>query len=188
MRPKKSITKLFDLQNLIVSTAYAGMVKGPSGGEAEDCSNMTNDEMYRLFTSDEELKSYNELVQSHMDNLKIEIQAKLKNKLPRCSIEFIEAPDLFFGGQVVHGRNGKELPNGMGLSILPNPTNAISINDTVISPDPSNAAFKLYLEKEYRKKGLNPEFVDTFDYAHQGEGNLHCSTNTIHICRPRGNR
>lgn len=188
-RPTRGVTKLFDLRNLMIPMAFAGVtVRGPSGGEPEDCSNMTNDEMYRLFTQDEELKDYNELVQTHMDSLRTEIQSKIKNKLPQCNIDFIEAPDLFFGGQIVQGRNGKELPNGMGLSILPNPTNAISVNDTIISPDPSNAAFKKHLEEEYRKRGLNPEFVDTFDYAHQGDGNLHCSTNTIHICRPRGSR
>ena len=95
---------------------------------------------------------------------------------------------LFFGGQIVQGKNGMELPNAMGLSILPNPTNAISVNDTIITPDPSNAAFKKYLEEEYRKRGLNPEFVDTWDYAHQGSGNLHCATNTNHICRPGSGR
>lgn len=44
------------------------------------------------------------------------------------------------------------------------------------------------MEEAYKKRGLKSEFVDTFDYAHEGQGNLHCSTNTIHVCNPRGQK
>lgn len=188
-KPTKGVTKLFELKSLFISEAHAGVsrVRGPSGGEPEDCANMTNGEVYRLLTSDNELKVFNQLVQEKMDSLKTEVSQKLKSKLPQCEPDFIEVPDVFFGGMPVEKEKGKyELPEGMGLSVLPNPTNAISVNDTLIAPDPSNDVFQKYMEEQYKKRGLKAEFVDTFDYAHQGEGNLHCSTNTIHICNPRG--
>ena len=187
----KGFTKLFELKSLFISEAHAlaVVVRGPNDGEPEDCANMTNGEVHRLLTSDDELKIFNQLVQQKMDSLKAEINQKLKNKLPECNPDFIEVPDVFFGGMPVELENGNyELPDGMGLSILPNPTNAISVNDTLIAPDPSNDVFKSYMQMEYKKRGLKTEFVDTFDYAHQGEGNLHCATNTIHICNPRGRK
>ncbi len=104
-----------------------------------------------------------QLVQEKMTGLKNEISQKLKTKLPKCEIDFIEAPDIFFGGLPVEKKMGKfELPNKMGLSILPNPTNAISVNDTVISPDPSNGIFKKYLEEQYTKRGLASDLQKSF--------------------------
>lgn len=188
-KPTKGVSKLFDIKGLFISEAQAGVesIRGPNGGEPIDCANMTNGEVYRLLTSDHELKVYNQLVQENMDTLKKEVNQKLKSKLPQCEPDFIEVPDVFFGGMPVEKAKGQyELPKEMGLSILPNPTNAISVNDTLISPDPSNDVFQKYMEEQYKKRGIKAEFVDTFDYAHQGAGNLHCSMNTIHICNPRG--
>lgn len=56
-------------------------------------------------------------------------------------------------------------------------------SDTLIAPDPSNDVFQKYMEEEYKKRGLKAEFVDIFDYAHRGEGNLHCSTYIVSVGR-----
>ena len=202
--PGKAVSKLFNLAFL--DLAYAGVelanIRGPEGGEPSDCNTISNAMAHFLFTQDEELKKYNLLVQEKLDALKDDVQKKLKSKNPSCDVDILELPDLFFGGRPVQklkrkfsqmsdpekrlvdtrfGRDSNsateyELPSGMGLSVLPNPTNAISINDTIISPDPSNAAFKRYMSEQYKKRGLIPEYVDTFDYAHQGAGNLPCLT------------
>ncbi len=185
---KRGVSKFLDIRFFLPEAQAGARVLGVGSDEDySDCINMTNGEVYKLLSSDSELKIYNQLIQEKMDSLREEVERKLKNKLPQCVPDFIDVPDIFFGGKPVEGENGKyELPKGMGLSILPNPTNAISINDTIIAPDPSNDIFQKYMEDEYKKRGLKTEFVDTFDYAHVGDGNLHCSTNTIHVCKPRG--
>lgn len=179
--PTKKVTQLIDL---FWWPAHAD----PNPYYGTDCANMTNGDVLRVLTSDSDsdLKRYNELVQQEMDNLKRDVAERMKEKFPNCNIDIVDTPDLFFGGHVVKGPNGDELPHQRGDSILPNPANAVSVNDTVISPDPSNAVFKKYIQNLYASKGLKSEFVDTFDYAHQGDGNLHCSTHTIQICNPRG--
>lgn len=177
-RSGRGVTKLFDIKRLLFSEAHAE--------DEEKCGNITNAEVYHALENDKELRIYNQLVQEKMDALKTEVTQKLKNKLPQCEPDFLEVPDIFFGGAPIEKENGKyELPDGMALSVLPNPTNNISINDTIIAPDPANDVFMKYMKEEYAKRGLKSEFVDTFDYAHQGQGNLHCSTNTIHICKPK---
>lgn len=191
IRSTNGVSKVFDFIKMLYPDAFAGATVVDYGDESLhlECFTMTNGEAYNLFTKNDDFREYNELVQEKIDELKSNIKNKLKERLPQCNVDFIEAPDLFYGGPVVENEKGKkELPNNKGLSLLPNPTNAITINDTVISPDPSNIIFKRYLEEEYRKRGLYAEFVDTFDYAHKGEGNLHCTTNTMHICRPRGGK
>lgn len=177
-KPGRGVTQLFDLQRLLFRKAHAGV--------PEVCANATNKEVSHAIENNKELRIYNQLVQEKMDALKAEVTQKLKNKLPQCEPDFLEVPDIFFGGAPIEKENGKyELPDKMALSVLPNPTNNISINDTIIAPDPANDVFMKYMKEEYAKRGLKSEFVDTFDYAHQGNGNLHCSTNTIHICKPK---
>jgi hypothetical protein len=151
------------------------------------CAGMTNGQVAAVLAGDNDLGRYNRLVQQQMDNLREEIRNKIQQRIPNCQPDFIEAPDAFFGGAPVRKADGTyELPKGQALSILPNPTNAISINDTIISPEPGNRAFKNYLSEQYSRRGLSPQYVDTFDTTHQGMGNLHCSTNTVHLCSPRG--
>lgn len=152
----------------------------------DQCAQMTNAEAYKLITQDEQFKKYNQLVQSKMNSLRGDVQSQLKNRFPQCQVEIVDVPNLFFGTELVKKSGGDELPLAQGNSILPNPTNSISINDTLISPEPTNASFRKYLVGEYTKRGLKTEFVDTYEYAHIRRGNLHCATNTIHTCRPRG--
>lgn len=118
----------------------------------KDCNLITNGEVYNIISKDGDLMTYNQLIQEKLNTLKLEIKKKLHKKLPTCNTDFIDAPDLFFGGKPVQISEGKfELPEGSASSILPSPANAITINDTVISPDPSNEAFRKYINKEYKK-------------------------------------
>lgn len=173
------ISKLFNLKFLSIEKAEA------QEQFDKDCNLITNGEIYNIISKDGDLMIYNQLIQEKLNALKLEVKEKLRKKLPTCNTDFIDAPDLFFGGKPVQISEDKfELPYGMAQSILPSPANAITINDTVISSDPSNGAFRKYIDKEYKNRGLSSEFVDTFDYAHTMHGNLHCSTNTFHICNP----
>ena len=181
----KSISRLIHISEPEAQAAFQDVTPKKEASENGDCSRLTNGDLVSLMTGNTDLKIYNELVQQKMNDLKQTVAEKLKAKFPQCHIDIFDTPDLFFGGSPVKGPNGYELPNRMGLSILPNPTNAVSINDTVISPEPSNSAFKKYIKAQFETRGLGTEFVDTFDYAHQGQGNLHCSTHTIQICNPR---
>lgn len=186
----KGISWLFNQENWILNFAHAGAIvaKRNSSETETDCDDLTNAAAYKLFSEEKELKEYNTLVQSKMNSLKVEVAKNLKKKFPSCNIDIFDVPDLFYGGAVVEEPGGKELPASIGNSVLPNPTNSISINNTIISPDPSNSAFKKYLTEEYKKRGLESKFVDTFEYAHMGMGNLHCSTNTMHMCKPRSGK
>lgn len=190
IRPVRGVSKIFEFKKIILNEALAGSVVSIAGdkqaSDSADCSRLSNAEIFQIFSQDKDLRIYNELVQEKMDNLKKEVTEKLKRKFPQCEVDVIDTPDLFFGGAPVEKEKDKyELPNQFGLSILSNPANAISINDTIITPEPANGVFRKYIEDQYKKRGLNPEFIDTFDYAHQGFGNLHCSTTTIHMCKPR---
>ncbi len=180
------MTKLLNFQSLLIGKAIAK--ESSLGGdfqEAKDCVSITNGEVYDVLTSGGALGIYNQMVQKKMDALKLEVHTKLKRKLPQCTPDFLEVPNVFFGARPIKKENGQyELPTAKGLSVLPNPTNGIAINNTIISPDPSSSVFRNYLQEQYRQRGLKSEFVDTFDYAHQFKGNLHCATNTIHICNP----
>ena len=186
-RPEGGVSKLFRFESLFFTHAQAGgFLTGPSF-DPKDCENMTNDEVYRVYSMDPALKVYNQLVQEKMDALKLDVTKKLKAKLPQCETDFIDFPNLFSGAVPVEVEPGKnQLPKGFGGSLLPNPTNAISVNDTVISPNPSNASFKKFMQDEYSKRGLKSEFIDTYEYSHVKGGNLHCATNTFPLCKPRG--
>lgn len=62
----------------------------------------------------------------------------------------------------------------------------LAIGNSLIISDPGeNATFSEYMRAEYKKRGITARFVDTSLYAHAGDGNLHCATHTVHICRPR---
>jgi hypothetical protein len=191
-KPTREISNLFKLQFSFNNKAQAGLQLGNEQDRQElyeRCAGMTNAEVLKAISGEDNLRKYNELIQEQMDALKLEVQKKLNAKLPKCKVDIIDVPNLFYGGQAVEISPGKfELPNGMASSFLPNPTNSISINDTIISPDPVSPVFRSYLEDVYKNNGLKSEFIDTFDYAHQGDGNLHCSTNTIHVCKPKARK
>jgi|GEM_PF-1890556 len=151
----------------------------------DECLQITNGDVAEVLRTNANFGDYNHLVQLQMNALKTELAAKLGAKFPQCQIDFVDAPDLFFGAPLTRMPTGVGLPPTQGLSILPNPSNSMTVNDTVISPEPGNSSFKTYLKAQYESRKLNAEFVDTFDYAHVFEGNLHCATHTLHVCSPQ---
>lgn len=147
---------------------------------------MTNQDVIEAIKNNDKLKDYNADVQKRIDKFKGDILSGVQKSMSGCKPDIIEVPDLFFGDTVKNPDGTHSAADGSGHSILPNPTNAITVNDTVIAPEPYNEAFKQSAVSSYESKGLKSEFIDTFDCAHRKEGNLHCATNTIHVCRPAG--
>lgn len=155
--------------------------------ELDRMKGITNGEYLYALKKDEELWETNLLIQKKMDQAKSEITKKLKKALPQCGdTKFIDVPNIFTTDGLVDGKDGKELPSpGSGNSILPNPTNSVVANKTVIFPDPNNATFKNYLARELNIMKTPTSFVDTWDTSHLGHGNLHCITNSLRYCRPK---
>lgn len=123
---------------------------------------------------------YNTLVQQIMDQEKQDI----RSHYPHCpSANFVDVPNLFYG-QTVEGSDPLELAVGTGESFFPNPTNGVRAHNSMIFSHTHNSSFQRYLNRPTTLGGLNARFVDTWNYAHLGSGNLHCSTHTITYCQP----
>ena len=178
---------------LWIPLSHAGVTQGANSG-APDCSKVTNAQIAKAFETVERIRINNALVQVKMDEARKILEAKLKERLPQCRPTFIEVPQLFNGSYPVEDPNaGPDAPlqkryqlrEKSLLSVLPNAANSVLVGNAVLSPHPQNAAFARYLEQAYQKSGLKSEFIDTYDYAHSGNGNLHCSTHSIPACKPR---
>ncbi len=171
---------------------------GCPGTQRADLTGITNGQLAGAIEDDENASALNYLVQKKMDKAKVDMRTKLKERLPKCNIEFIDVPDLFLRGQAVKIEGAPnnapieerfELPKGVMVSLLPNATNLVVVEDTLVAPDPQSATFRDYLSDTYQNKlGLKYQNIDTYDYCHRGQGNLHCSTNAIRTCRPRAKR
>jgi hypothetical protein len=148
-----------------------------------DCKNLTNGQVLNLINQNS-LRRYNDRVQEKIDAFRNEMVTKLKIALPSCKIDFIEVPDIFAGADK-EGKLVDDPRNGFGKALLPNLSSSVSLNDVIISSDPSNKTFRDYVRTEYEKRGLRVDFIDTNDSLHEAGGNLHCATHTIHTCRPR---
>lgn len=175
------------LLDLIFSPALAYDYPGAiCEQELERMKKITNGQYYRALIADDDLRETNRIVQNKMNQAKKDITRQLKRFLPQCGEpRFIDVPNIFVTDGLVDGEKGKELPlPGSGNSILPNPTNSVVANKTVIFPDPNNATFKAYLKREIEKTKIRASFVDTWDASHLGHGNLHCITNSFRYCRP----
>ncbi len=174
------------LQNILEkSQAVTSVDLGSPYKISKACYTLTNAEILKGLTKNHDLTVIREAIEKKMVALKKDIAEKLKLKFPRCETDFIDAPYIYDGIGVYESKPGVfEISKHAQNSLLPNPANSLTVNDTIISPEPGNGAFKEFLSGEYTKRGLKSEFVDTFEYAHKSNGNLHCSTNSIHICRP----
>ncbi len=171
-----------------------------SACKPDEILKMTNREVAEAIEADHNLKLMNLLIDEKMQINKDRIQKKLKERLPQCQPEFIELPDLFHpsGEYQVELKSNLsasckinpsavecyQLPTKSMLSIQPNPANAITVHHSVLVPHPQNASYAKYIEGEYKKLGIKTSFVDTYEAAHLGQGNLHCSTHVINSCRP----
>jgi hypothetical protein len=174
------------IMSKIVDTAYANSVRDYM---LSGMMSATNGEIYDAIQADDEIRDYNMLVQKEMDQIRRDVVGRIGQDLPQCrnNINVIEVPNLFHGAPVVRHRDGTmELPvPGFGDAMLPNPTNGIITNHTMVYPQQFNRAFTGYLTGATAATGLAVDYVDTWDYAHRGNGNLHCSTHALRYCRPR---
>ncbi len=176
--------------NLIIPMSHAKLsIKRKEKHCSKELPEVTNREMINAIKQDKELIEYNRLVQESINNSIDKIKDSILERLPQCRNYFktIEVPDLFFGGPLVELEDGaKELPQpGNGHSLLPNPTNSVIANDTIIFPDPQNNVFGNYIEAEMEKNRLKVKRIETWDYAHVGQGNLHCTSHSIPWCDPK---
>lgn len=179
--------------SLFSFNAFAG-----SGGKSTStfsCVNalkeITNRKMEELLSKDQTFVDTNKLVQEKMNKAKSTMAAKLKERMPQCkNINFIDVPDIFYNPGLFAEINGvKELPQpGMINSLFPNPTNSVLANETLIVSEAPNYAFNDKLSKQLKQVGLKSTFVDTWNYAHAGNGNMHCTSHSIPYCQPRGNK
>lgn len=184
-REKKSSPAIKAYQffrNTLIQTAYAGI------GVNNDCKveTLTNGEFHKAM-QEEEFKNYNDLVQKAMDESRQKITEKILERLPQCKkhLSVMEVPNLFYG-MMAEDENGKKtLPKpGNGGSFMPNPTNSVVGKNEIIFSDPQNPLFRNFLTEELKKKNIGASFIDTWDYSHLGDGNLHCASHSIPYCNP----
>ncbi len=141
------------------------------------CSTAKNKHLAKLYRDDSELSKTNKYVQQNMDLLEGEVTNKLRAKFPGCKIDIVKFPQLFESKFDAEGR-----PTGAN-SINANPTNSVVIGKHIYIPDQGNSAFQKDIREKMKKMGLTPHFVNTFEFAHSYGGNLHCSSQTIPLCR-----
>lgn len=155
-------------------------------GEPCAIDKLTNGEFLEAM-KDPEFKKYNDLVQKSIDESKAKIKQQVLNRLPQCKnhLNIIDVPNLFYGTLTKNHKGEDELPRpGDGGSFLPNPTNSVIADKSVIFSDPQNPIFRDYLTQELKRKNMKASFVDTWEYSHIGNGNIHCSTHSIPFCTP----
>ncbi len=148
-----------------------------------------NHEMLAVINEDQELKDLNNLIQQSIDEDTKKTKQAILAKLPQCSKYFnvIEAPSLFEGqGTTIDPQTGKKvlLAPGEVDSVLPGATNGVVMNRNYVIPDSENGVFNDYLQAEFSKRKLNMKRINTWEYAHMGKGNMHCSSHSIPYCSP----
>lgn len=163
-------------------------LKLPRSYFRSDCAEMTNRQMIESFQKPElgrePIVSFNLDFQEVMFANESHIIASIQSKFPKCKPKVLRVPQLVFG-QVVEFRNTLMSIPGSGAALNPAPTNGIVIGDRYVMPDPMNEAFRVYNRKLFESIGLKLEFLDTSSLS-ASYGNLHCATNVIRYCRPRG--
>ncbi len=177
----------------IIMNVHAGVILGESTNKPnclDELQNVTNRQMVELMEKDEDFSLMNKLIQEKMNKNKDEIKSKMSKRLPQCKdIKFVDVPDLFYGYGLVEINGKKELPEpGNGRSLFPNPTNSVLANKTMIVSQAPNAAFNSSVKEALTNQGLKTNFVNTWNYAHAGDGNMHCSSHSLTYCKPRGQK
>ena len=155
----------------------------------EAVGSMTNFDMQEVLKQDADFLTLNQAIDESIEADRILIKEKILNRLPQCSKFYneIEAPGLFYGkGAFVNKDNKLELLKpGVVNSLLPNPTNSVLMNKTIVLPDSGNNLFNDYVSEEIAKKKMNTDLISSWDYAHLGNGNIHCASHSIPHCKPR---
>ncbi len=171
--------------------------------QAFNCLNnhgeVKNREFVEKIRSNSGLLRYNTAIQDSLIRSRQKIYDSILGRLPQCRPFFRTVDEMFtkvpnFFGPTdpdeagTHVRSGRIGFGASASSFFPNPTNGLMMNNSVIFPGPGPAAYKDYLNSSIRALGLTPAHVDTWDYAHSAQGNLHCASHSIPYCRPAGAR
>lgn len=177
------------IKELLIPTAHAGNARiTPAQSSACEVDTITNSEFLAALEQPK-YKEFNDAVDRVMEENKRKIMAKILERLPQCRpyLVPVEAPNLFFGTLQENSDGTKKLVRGSAAdAFMPNPTNSVVANRNIIFSDPQNPLFRDYLSSQLRPLGMTSSFIDTWDYSHVGNGNLHCSSHSIPYCAPRG--
>lgn len=145
-----------------------------------------------------DLVTFNRRIQESLVRSRTQMYNAILARLPQCRPYFRTQDDMFtkvpnYFSPDVPQLAGANLLNGQlrdpganANSFFPNPTNGVIANNTMMYPGPVPQAYREYLDTRTRALGLTPAHLDTWDYAHTGSGNIHCSTHSIPYCRPAG--
>lgn len=155
---------------------------------ARNIDKISNFEIQEMMLEDPEFMKLNNTIAESIESDKAIIKNKILSRLPQCAKYYneLEVPNIFYGTQPIISTDGKlKLPRpGAINSFLPNPTNSVLMNKTVTFPNTGNLMFNKYLKEEIEKKKMKADFISTWDYAHLGKGNIHCSSHSLPYCRP----
>lgn len=174
------------IKELLLPTAHAANEPLKKPRRVCNVETITNSEFLRALEVPR-YKDFNDEVDKVMDRNKQLIIAKILERLPQCRpyLAPIDVPNLFFGNLRTNSDGTKSLTrDSSGDAFMPNPTNSVIANRDVMFSDPQNPIFREYLASQLRPLGLNSQFIDTWDYSHLGNGNLHCSSHSIPYCSP----
>ncbi len=167
-----------------------------------DFARVSNGNFLEQYEADEDMQETNRLIQEAMNRNAALLRQKILSRLPQCtpfyaSMEW-QVPDLFAvpKGSLVKSldekgnevttlqRNSLEEPGSYGtaLSIFPNPTNGVVANNTMIFSKPHAGVFEADLRAESKRRGIRYAEIDSYEYSHLGQGNLHCSSHSFLSC------
>jgi len=177
--------------NFFIQNAFAGVsredIKHNFNCE-EHIDRIPNNKIKDSLKANIDLANLNQAIQESIDKDKQLIRSKILSRLPQCEkyFDFLDVPNLFYGSPPIVKDGKFELPKPSDVdSFLPNPTNSVLMNRTVLLPETGNTTFDNYVEEELKKRKIKTEPIDSWDYAHVGHGNIHCSSHSIPYCKPR---
>lgn len=114
--------------------------------------------------------------QPKIDQAKQIITDKLKERLPQCSIKFIELP-------ILYGRDwAGDQPTKM-VSRTANLVNGLNADGVVITQDPLITAFRKEALRVYHDAGVKSIAFIPKQFS-RINGGVHCATHAIRVCRP----
>lgn len=156
---------------------------------ARNVDKISNYEIQEIIKEDEVTYSLNMAIEKSIEADKLSIKGNVLSRLPQCKKYYseIDVPNLFYGKKLVIDPKTKKfvLPRpGTVASFLPNPTNSVLMNKTLVFPDTGNTVFNQYLADSMKNIKMKSSFIPTWDYAHIAKGNLHCVSHSITHCQP----
>ncbi|OQW47625.1 MAG: hypothetical protein A4S09_15035 [Proteobacteria bacterium SG_bin7] len=149
------------------------------------CSTLRNEEIVELFDSDPYYMESLRRSEDYIQKAKQVITEFYKERRPDCTVRFIELPSLFIVDSAKYFSEDKTLSiiSTISRPILPNVLNNLKINKDIFVPSTGNNYFDDYVRSVYEVFKLRTHFLNTFR-LHVAEGNIHCSSQTVHYCTP----